>query len=86
METTTQQALAIESKKIQLIQMIAQVYNNELLLEIENILLSSKTDWWNSIGASEKKAIQEGLDDYKNGRLLSNEAVSLRVKSKLGKV
>jgi hypothetical protein len=83
MEISVQQTLAIETKKIQLIQMISQVYNSELLREIENILLSSKTDWWNSISNSEKKAIQEGLDDYKNGKLLSHDEVTARVKSKL---
>ena len=83
MEISVQQTLAIETKKIQLIQMISQVYNSELLREIENILLSSKTDWWNSISNSEKKAIQEGLDDYKNGKLLSHDEVTARVKSKV---
>jgi predicted transcriptional regulator len=31
----------------------------------------------------QKKAIQEGLDDYKNGKLLSHDEVTARVKSKL---
>ena len=54
METSAQQTLAIETKKIQLIQMIAQVYNSDLLREIEKVLLSTKADWWNILGDSEK--------------------------------
>jgi methionine synthase II (cobalamin-independent) len=83
MEISIQQTLDIETKKIQLIQMISPVYNSEILHEIETILLSSKMDWWNIISNSEKKAIEEGLEDYKNGKLLSNEEVSSRIKSRL---
>jgi len=81
MEQSIQKTLAIESKKIQLIQMISQVYNSELLREIENVILSSKSDWWNIISNSEKKAIEEGLEDYKKGKLLSHGEVMSKIKS-----
>ena len=81
--TYIQKTLAIESKKIQLIQMISQVYNSELLREIENVILSSKSDWWNIISNSEKKAIEEGLEDYKKGKLLSHGEVMSKIKSRL---
>ena len=81
MEQSIQKTLAIESKKIQLIQMISQVYNSELLREIENVILSSKSDWWNIISNSEKKVIEEGLEDYKKGKLLSHGEVMSKIKS-----
>jgi len=81
MEQSIQKTLAIESKKIQLIQMISQVYNSELLREIENVILSSKSDWWNIISNSEKKAIEEGLEDYKKGKLLSHGEAMSKIKS-----
>jgi hypothetical protein len=61
--------------------MISQVYNSELLREIENVILSSKSDWWNIISNSEKKAIEEGLEDYKKGKLLSHGEVMSKIKS-----
>jgi len=65
----------IETKKLQLISIIAQVYNFDLLEAIENLLLNSKSDWWTSITNLEQKAIEEGLDDIKSGRILSHQQV-----------
>ncbi len=65
----------IETKKVQLISIIAQVYNLDLLVEIENLILSTKTDWWTSISKAEQTAIDEGLDDIKAGRLISHQTL-----------
>ncbi len=62
----------IESKKIQLISIIAQVYNLDLLEEIEHLILNTKTDWWTTISKSDQSAIDEGLDDIKAGRLITH--------------
>jgi len=65
----------IETKKVQLISIITQVYNFDVLVEIENLLINTKVDWWTTISKAEKKAIDEGLDDIKNGRVLSHQQV-----------
>jgi len=73
--TLTQDMNLIETKKIQLISIIAQVYNFDILVEIEKLLLSSKIDWWTTISQAEQNAIDEGLNDIKLGNILSHQQV-----------
>ena len=73
--TLTQDMNLIETKKIQLISIIAQVYNFDILVEIEKLLLSSKIDWWTTISQAEQNAIDEGLNDIKLGNVLSHQQV-----------
>jgi hypothetical protein len=65
----------IETKKIQLISIITQVYNIDTLVAIESLLINSKTDWWSDVSKSEQNAIDEGLSDIKNGKVLSHQEV-----------
>ncbi len=76
METTIKKDIdIIETKKIQLISIITQVYNIDLLVSIENLILNSKTDWWTTISKSEKDAIDDGLNDIKSGNVFSHQQV-----------
>jgi predicted transcriptional regulator len=65
----------IETKKVQLISIIAQVHNIDLLDAIEDLIINSKEDWWTSISKSEQEAIDEGLNDIKSGNLISHDQV-----------
>lgn len=65
----------IENKKIQLISIIAQLYNFDILIEIEKLLLNTKIDWWSSISKAEQNAIDEGINDIKAGKVLSHQQV-----------
>jgi len=73
--TLTKDMNLIETKKIQLISIIAQVYNFDILDEIEQLLLNTKIDWWTSISKAEQDAIDEGLQDIKTGKVLSHKRV-----------
>ena len=65
----------LEHKKIQLITLISQLYSLDLIEEIENLIISNKKDWWHSISMEERRAIEIGLDDVKQGKLLTHEQV-----------
>ena len=69
----------VEQKKIQLISMITRLYNIDLLQQIEHLLLSSEKDWWHSISDAEKQAIDIGLEDIKNGHIISNEQMNKEI-------
>ncbi len=71
----TQKKAVLEHRKIQLIAMITQLHDSDVLDSIENLLLESKKDWWDIINEAEKKAIDHGLDDIRNGRVISHEQV-----------
>lgn len=72
----------LEQRKIQLISMISQLNDLEILDSIENLLLESKKDWWDTIGEAEKQAIDKGLDDIKNRHVVSHEQVMKEVDKK----
>lgn len=74
----------IESKKVNLISIISQIYNYDVLIDIENLIMNSKIDWWDTISDEEKNAVEEGLEDIKNGNVLTHEQVmdELRIKYK----
>jgi predicted transcriptional regulator len=78
----TQHKAALEQRKIQLIAMITQLNDSDVLDAIENLLLESKKDWWDTISEAEKKAIDRGLDDIKNGRVVSHEQVMKEIDKK----
>ena len=65
----------MEVKKVKLIAIIAKLYDDELIQTLEKILASAEKDWWSAIDDKERKAIQEGMADYKKGRLVVNEEV-----------
>lgn len=65
----------IEKRKIKLISIISQLYDTNTLEEIENILMNNDTNWWNKISESEKQAIEAGLQDAEEGKLISHEQV-----------
>jgi hypothetical protein len=65
----------MEVKKVKLISMITSLYDDNLIQQLEKILLAAEKDWWNIIDDKERKAIQEGLLDYKKGNLVENDVV-----------
>ncbi len=71
----------IEQRKMQLITMITKLYDVDLLDAIEDILLSNKKDWWHTISDAEKRAIDLGLDDIKNGRVVSHEQAMAKIEN-----
>ncbi len=73
--TMTKDVNLIETKKVQLISIIAQIYNFDILVEIEQLLLNTKIDWWSTISQMEQNAIDEGLNDIKLGKVLSHQQV-----------
>ena len=57
--------------------LIDHTSNNALLQAIYTLLSNadSSSDWWDDISDEEKKSIEKGIDDYKNGRVVSHEEV-----------
>ena len=74
----------LESQKMQLISMIAQLYDKDILDAIENLILNRDKDWWDTISDAEKEAIDQGLGDIANGRLTSHEEVMKEIDDRYG--
>jgi predicted transcriptional regulator len=73
----------IQSKKLELVQLILNTERPAILEKIEDILKKGKSsDWWDEIGADERKAIEKGISEADNEKLIPHEQVMKQVKAK----
>lgn len=63
----------IQLEKLELIKQLADTENPSIIKDIKKIFQREKKDWWDELSAQQKEAIEEGLDDIKNGRVVSYE-------------
>jgi len=67
----------LEARKVKLISSISLLYDENVLKELEHIMHSSESDWWDSIDDNEREVVRAGLDDYKKNNLIDNDTVRL---------
>jgi hypothetical protein len=68
----------ISTEKLDIIQRIIQIQDNDLIDLIKNIIDipdSSETDWWNQITQEEKESINRGLNDLQKGNVYSHDQI-----------
>jgi len=71
----------IETRKINIINWISSIQEEEILAEMERIQ-KEKTDWWNTVSSEDKKAINEGLEQLDKGEFLTRSQVRNKIKEK----
>jgi hypothetical protein len=67
----------LEARKVKLISSISLLYDENVLQELEHIMHSSESDWWDSIDDNERVVVRAGLEDYKKNNLIDNDTVRL---------
>jgi hypothetical protein len=67
----------LEARKVKLISSISLLYDENVLQELEHIMHSSESDWWDSIDNYEREVVRAGLDDYKKNNLIDNDTVRI---------
>jgi hypothetical protein len=68
----------ISAEKLDIIQRICEIQDNDLIDLIKNIIdvpQPSNSDWWNQISQEEKESINRGLEDLQQGRVHSHELI-----------
>ncbi len=65
----------IQAEKISLAQLLLQTEDVTIIKKVKAIFNSQRKDWWDELSIAQKEAIEEGLDDFKNGRTISYEDV-----------
>ena len=78
-EATTPRTL--ESRKLHLIERLAAT-ESEIIVQQLEVLLLQEEDWWDDLTEAQKKSLQRGLDDAKNGRVYPFEEVMAEIESK----
>ncbi len=57
----------IESRKLSIIEYLAEVEDEAVIQQIEN-LLKPRTDFWDELNDREKAIIKQGLNDIEQGK------------------
>lgn len=61
----------IQLEKLELIKMLAETENPSIIEDIKKIFHREKKDWWDELTDDQKAAIEEGIKDADEGRVVS---------------
>jgi hypothetical protein len=61
----------IQFEKIELIKKLLETNDESVIESIKSIFKKEKNDFWDELSIAEKNAIEEGLEDVKNGNVTS---------------
>lgn len=70
-----------ESRKINIINWVSSLQDEDILLKIEE-MQKAKTDWWLTLSNEDKKAIQDGLAQLDNDEFLTHSEVRMKITEK----
>ncbi len=65
----------IQAEKITLAQLLLQTEDVSIIKKVKAIFKKEQKDWWEELSDAQKEAIDEGLEDFKNGRTITYEEV-----------
>ena len=65
----------IQLEKLELIKQLAETENPSIIKDIKKIFQREKKDWWDELSSEQKEAIEEGIKDADEGRVVSYEYV-----------
>ncbi|NTW69577.1 MAG: hypothetical protein HGB23_06950 [Chlorobiaceae bacterium] len=68
----------LSAEKLEIIQRICEIQDNDLISLIKNMLTrtdASRSDWWNDITQDEKDSIHRGLSDLQQGNLHAHSEI-----------
>ncbi|MDR6966484.1 putative transcriptional regulator [Flavobacterium arsenatis] len=63
----------IQLEKLELIKLLAETENPSIIKAVKKIFQKEKKDFWDELTDEQKEAIEEGLDDFRHGRVVSYE-------------
>ena len=61
---------SIESRKLSILEYLAEVNDEAIIIQIENIL-KPKVDFWDELTIEQKESIRRGEKDFEEGRKVS---------------
>lgn len=71
----------LEARKINLINWISSLQEEEVLTRMEKIQ-RERSDWWDALNTEDKTAINEGLNQLDKGEYFSRNQVRDKIKAK----
>jgi hypothetical protein len=68
----------LEARKLNLINWISSIQEEETLSEVEKIQME-KADWWDKVSSKDKKDIEEGLNQLDRGEFITRDKVRNKI-------
>jgi predicted transcriptional regulator len=65
----------IQLEKLELMKLLQETNNPSIIKSIKKIFQKEQNDWWDELPNAAKEGIKEGLEDIKNGRVVSFDEV-----------
>lgn len=65
----------IQAEKLELIRWLTSVNDVSIIEKIKSFRLKNSKDWWDEISEAEKQAIEQGLKDAEEGKLIPHDDV-----------
>lgn len=69
----------IETQKISLAQRLLAIQSKDVLDKIEALLTQDKCDWWEELPNETKQAIERGINQADEGKVISHEQARTRI-------
>jgi len=77
-------SMDIQAEKYHIIQQIVNLQDSRIISKMKELLSSqTTTDWYDDLTTSQKKSIQKGLQDIKEGNTFTHEEVMSSVRNKI---
>jgi len=73
--------MKLETRKINLINWISTIQEDDILNKVEKIQKET-TDWWDTISNEDKAAINEGIEQLDNGQFFTHSQVRDKIKER----
>lgn len=74
-------AMKLETRKINLINWISTLQEDDILNKVEKIQQET-TDWWDTVSIDDKAAINEGLKQLDKGQFFTRSQVRDKIKER----
>ncbi len=72
----------IKAKKLDLIEWLVHLTDESIIEQVYNFKKGSKENLYPELSEEEKRGIERGLKDFKEGRTSTHEEVTARIKAK----
>lgn len=69
----------IETQKISLAQRLLAIQSKDVLDKIEDLLTQDKSDWWDELPNETKQAVERGIKQADEGKVISHEQARTRI-------
>ena len=74
----------MDAKKLELVQLILNIYQPKLLERVSLLIKKGEVDWWDDLPLSVQQSIDNGVADANHGKAIPHQDIMNEIKQKYG--